>query len=297
VTTYLDADPAVVEDAIALGDALVDAWGSWGPNMTPDARAGGVHQRPLRRPPAVHPGRRARRAAAGGPARPALRGPRGGRALGRGQRLAQLRGRHGRRRPHPGVGGAPRRVRRPPHRGRRRDARRARPVDPQRPPLRRHLPRGRPWAGGRRLPRRPVDRPARPAGRGPPHPRPRHLARGAVPGAPGRRARAAVRVRRRPADGRRLQRAAARRHRLHRQGADPPRTGGPHRPGVRVPRLGRRPAPAGAARPARSAPTAGAASRARWPPATTPSSSSSTPTTPAGCSCWCGTWPGAASSS
>ena len=38
MTTYLDADPAVVEDAVALGDALVDAWGSWGPNMTPDAR-------------------------------------------------------------------------------------------------------------------------------------------------------------------------------------------------------------------------------------------------------------------
>ncbi|TFV63852.1 S9 family peptidase [Geodermatophilus sp. DF01-2] len=30
--------PAAVEDAVALADALVDAWGSWGPNMTPDAR-------------------------------------------------------------------------------------------------------------------------------------------------------------------------------------------------------------------------------------------------------------------
>ena len=27
-----------VEEAVALADGLVDAWGSWGPNMTPDAR-------------------------------------------------------------------------------------------------------------------------------------------------------------------------------------------------------------------------------------------------------------------
>src|SRR3712207_7702726 len=38
VTTQADVAPAPVEAAAALGDALVDAWGSWGPNMTPDAR-------------------------------------------------------------------------------------------------------------------------------------------------------------------------------------------------------------------------------------------------------------------
>src|SRR4029450_14098197 len=27
-----------VEEAVALASELVDAWGSWGPNMTPDAR-------------------------------------------------------------------------------------------------------------------------------------------------------------------------------------------------------------------------------------------------------------------
>jgi dipeptidyl aminopeptidase/acylaminoacyl peptidase len=32
------AGPGVVEDAISLAGALVDAWGSWSPNMTPDAR-------------------------------------------------------------------------------------------------------------------------------------------------------------------------------------------------------------------------------------------------------------------
>ena len=32
------ASADTVEDAIALADELVDAWGSWGPNMTPDAR-------------------------------------------------------------------------------------------------------------------------------------------------------------------------------------------------------------------------------------------------------------------
>jgi dipeptidyl aminopeptidase/acylaminoacyl peptidase len=37
VTTELAAAPAQVEAAAALADALVDAWGSWGPNMTPDA--------------------------------------------------------------------------------------------------------------------------------------------------------------------------------------------------------------------------------------------------------------------
>jgi acetyl esterase/lipase len=38
VTTHVDADLATVEAAAALADDLVDAWGSWGPNMTPDAR-------------------------------------------------------------------------------------------------------------------------------------------------------------------------------------------------------------------------------------------------------------------
>jgi dipeptidyl aminopeptidase/acylaminoacyl peptidase len=38
VTTHVAATPADVEAAAALADALVDAWGSWGPNMTPDAR-------------------------------------------------------------------------------------------------------------------------------------------------------------------------------------------------------------------------------------------------------------------
>ena len=38
MTTHVDAAPADVEAAAALADALVDAWGSWGPNMTPDAR-------------------------------------------------------------------------------------------------------------------------------------------------------------------------------------------------------------------------------------------------------------------
>jgi dipeptidyl aminopeptidase/acylaminoacyl peptidase len=32
------AADAVVEDAVALGELLIDAWGSWGPTMTPDAR-------------------------------------------------------------------------------------------------------------------------------------------------------------------------------------------------------------------------------------------------------------------
>jgi dipeptidyl aminopeptidase/acylaminoacyl peptidase len=33
-----DAAVATVEDAVALADVLVDAWGSWGPTMTPDAK-------------------------------------------------------------------------------------------------------------------------------------------------------------------------------------------------------------------------------------------------------------------
>lgn len=37
MTTHSDADPTSVEAATALADALIDAWGSWGPNMTPDA--------------------------------------------------------------------------------------------------------------------------------------------------------------------------------------------------------------------------------------------------------------------
>ena len=61
------------------------------------------------------------------------------------------------------------------------------------------------------LPRRPVDRPARPARRGRPHPRPRHLAGGAVPDRRRRRARPAVLRRRRPARGRAPAAAAARR--------------------------------------------------------------------------------------
>ncbi len=32
--------------ASALGATLAAAWGSWGPTMTPDARRGGLHQRP-----------------------------------------------------------------------------------------------------------------------------------------------------------------------------------------------------------------------------------------------------------
>jgi Tol biopolymer transport system component len=28
-----------LDAAVALADQLIDAWGSWGPNMTPDARA------------------------------------------------------------------------------------------------------------------------------------------------------------------------------------------------------------------------------------------------------------------
>ncbi|MGY1593890.1 S9 family peptidase [Geodermatophilus sp. SYSU D00708] len=38
MTTHVDASPTTVEAAAALADDLVDAWGSWGPNMTPDAR-------------------------------------------------------------------------------------------------------------------------------------------------------------------------------------------------------------------------------------------------------------------
>jgi len=38
VTTHAPAAPVQVEAAAALADALVDAWGSWGPNMTPDGR-------------------------------------------------------------------------------------------------------------------------------------------------------------------------------------------------------------------------------------------------------------------
>ncbi len=213
-----DGRRGTVEDAVALAAELVDAWGSWGPNMTPDARQVAfisdrsgtpqlwVQDVVLDGPPPPGPAHRALR-------RPGRRGPLGGR-----QRLAHLRGGHRRRRPHPGVGGAPRRLRRPPHRRRRPHARRARPVDPQRAPLRGHLPRAQRRAPDPVLPGRPADRPARPARRGAPDPRPRHLARGAVPRAQGRRARAAVRVGHRPADGRGLQRAPARRHRLDRGG-------------------------------------------------------------------------------
>ena len=34
----VELSTGTVEDAVALADELVDAWGSWGPNMTPDAR-------------------------------------------------------------------------------------------------------------------------------------------------------------------------------------------------------------------------------------------------------------------
>jgi dipeptidyl aminopeptidase/acylaminoacyl peptidase len=39
VTTDADTATTAVEGAAALADQLVDAWGSWGPNMTPDARS------------------------------------------------------------------------------------------------------------------------------------------------------------------------------------------------------------------------------------------------------------------
>src|SRR6476660_9224230 len=44
-TSYCSAVPTdaalttSVDDAADLADQLIDAWGSWGPNMTPDARA------------------------------------------------------------------------------------------------------------------------------------------------------------------------------------------------------------------------------------------------------------------
>ncbi|MGY1636632.1 S9 family peptidase [Geodermatophilus sp. SYSU D00742] len=38
MTTDVDRGTTTVEDAATLADHLVDAWGSWGPNMTPDAR-------------------------------------------------------------------------------------------------------------------------------------------------------------------------------------------------------------------------------------------------------------------
>ena len=81
------------------------------------------------------------------------------------------------------------------------------PVDPQRPPR-----SSSPSPGPRRasrpqsLPRRSRDRPARPAGRRRADPRARRVARGAVHRHPGRRARTAVRRRRRPAHRRGLQR-------------------------------------------------------------------------------------------
>ncbi len=80
---------STVEEAIALADELVDAWGSWGPNMTPDARQVAFISDRSGAPAAVGPGRRPRRPAPARPSHPAVRRPGRRRPLGGRQRLAQ----------------------------------------------------------------------------------------------------------------------------------------------------------------------------------------------------------------
>jgi hypothetical protein len=123
VTTTRPQAPAQVEAAAALADALVDAWGSWGPNMTPDARQvafisdrSGVPQVYIQE--VVLDGQQP-----GARPHPAVRRPGHEGAVGGRQRLADRRGGHRRRRPDGGVGGAARRVRRPPGGRGRRDPR------------------------------------------------------------------------------------------------------------------------------------------------------------------------------